>query len=136
MAICLADLEPLKLNPHASILVGRIPESIAAHFNWKARNVYLKGERLAHILAHPDMVELDVLYIPNALASGLLLQELDRPDSLIACYQHPEIATKRFKAAVKVLDNGFEIWISTFHRTHARQTKALLARSHKLRDHL
>ena len=136
MAISLADLVPLKQNPDASILVGWLPKSIEAHFGWKARRVYIKGERLAHILNHPDMTEIEVLLIPNALAYGLLLQERDRPERLIACYQHPEDESKRYKAAVKVMDNGFEIWISTFHRTRRKQTKTLLARSIKLRDHL
>jgi len=136
MSISYEDLQLLRLSPKASHQIGTLPESVADHFEWKSRLVCLSGERLEHILEERHgITEADVLLLPYALERGLLLQEKDRPDRLVACLQHPEAEGRRYKAAMKVLSSGFEIWVSTFHLTRPGQTKSLIDRSIILRDH-
>lgn len=117
------------------IEVGQIPYSVRQALGWRSTIVYLSRDSLAHIRQrHPDLSDLDLLLISPAIETGLLIREAGKP-YLLACYQHPEDEKQRFKANIKAALGETDLWLHSFHRTHPRQTRALLKRGHKLRDH-
>lgn len=137
MALTLEDLQDLE-NPNNDrdpIRVGEFPSSVAAALNLKNHNVYLSRSSLMHIQeAHPDIDHFALLNLPFAIDRGLLVQEIERPHMVIALYVNA-ISDIRYTIALKISQNGTEIWVSSFHRTKARQTKAVLQRARVLQNH-
>jgi hypothetical protein len=76
----------------------------------------------------------DFIKLPIGLARGLVITDGRTPRSVVVCYVAPD-SNVRHKVVVKATANGSELWVSTFHRTKPRQTRALLARGRVLKTH-
>jgi hypothetical protein len=137
MSLTLEDLEDLanENNDRDPIRVGELPSHVAEVLNLKNHNVYLSRSSLLHIQdGHPDITHFDLLNLPFAIDRGLLVQEIERPHMIIALYLNA-ISEIRFTIALKISQNGTEIWVSSFYRTKARQTKSILRRGRLLQKH-
>lgn len=135
MALTLEDLEDLANNHRDPIRVGILPNKVAALLAIRNHNVYLSRSSLVHIQKnHPDIDFFRLLNLPFAIGSGLLVQEIARPHMLLSSYQVPNDDI-RFVTAMKILKSGTEIWVSSFYRVKARQTKSILRRSKILQNH-
>ncbi|WP_368465714.1 hypothetical protein [Hoeflea sp. TYP-13] len=96
--------------------------------------VYLSSASLEHILEkHGDVEMLDLLVLPKLLETGLWIG--DRPNTCSIAFQHPDDGN-RYISAIKSAADGYEHYITTFHRCGKRQTKSLLKRGPVLRKHL
>ena len=123
MAFTLSDLQCLRSKGLASHLIGQIPPKVISALGWDMPWVYLSSESCIHIFEeHPDLREFDVLALPAVINRGLLIRETHRPRCLVASYLHEET---RYIATMKRA-SSCEIWITTFHRSKPKQTKALL----------
>jgi hypothetical protein len=79
---------------------------------------------------HPDISFDEYRIVPNVVRCGMAAQE--RPNELVFCYDHsPE---HRYRLMIKVTFPG-ELFVTSFHRTKPRQTRAILARATLLRRH-
>jgi hypothetical protein len=79
---------------------------------------------------HPDIGVEDYCLIPEIVRSGMVAQE--HANQLIFCYHHR--SGRRFRLTINTTIIG-EIFVTSFHRTSPRQTKAILARATLLRRH-
>ena len=79
---------------------------------------------------HPDIRLAEYCLIPDVVHLGLAAQE--HPNQLIFCYEHP--SGRRFRLNVKATFIG-ELFVTNFHQTRRRQTKAIFARATLLRRH-
>lgn len=135
MALTLEDLEDLANNYRDPVTVGMVPFDVAAHLGIKNHSVYLSRGSLLHIrLQHPDIDHFKLLNLPFAIENGLLVQEIARPHMLLSSYKLP-LEDIRYVTALKILKAGTEIWVSSFYRVKARQTKSILRRSRILQSH-
>jgi hypothetical protein len=127
MAFTLSDLQRLRRGLLASYPVSQLPQRVLLSLGWDMPWVYLSNESCAHIFReHPDLKEFDVLALPAVIDRGLLVREFRRPQFLVASCLHE---TKRYIAVMKRAASR-EIWVTTFHRSRPRQTKALLRRGY------
>lgn len=102
---------------------------------WACANVYLSADSLNHIAEeHPDVTDFDLLHIPLAIKYGLIIRDTNASNHLMISYL-PKGEGKRFKCVLKAAAEGTEIWVSTFHRIKARQTRAMLRRGSVVRRH-
>ncbi len=125
------DLLAKRTDP---IEVGRLPIEVAQHISASLRNVYLSNYSLVHIMQdHPDVTFMDLLIITPMLADGLWIAER-KPNMACVSYVHPETGI-RYIGAVKCAAGGFEVYLSTFHRSRKRQTTSLLKRGPILQSH-
>jgi hypothetical protein len=132
MAFTLSDLQCLRCKRLASHPIGQIPRNVLSTLGWDMPWVYLSTESCIHIFEkHPDLQEFDVLALPAVINRGLLIREKHRSSCLVASYVHEGT---RYIATMKRAAT-YEIWITTFHRSKPKQTKALLKRGEILRDH-
>jgi hypothetical protein len=137
MALTLEDIEELadENNPRDPITVGMIPTEVAEFLAIKNHPVYLSRSSLIHIQqSHPDIDHFKLLNLPFAIDRGLLVQEVARPYILLSSYKVPDDDI-RYVTAMKILKAGTEIWVSSFYRVKARQTKSILRRSRILQNH-
>ncbi len=135
MALTLQDVDDLLSGERDPIRVGEIPYDIAIRLKLKNHNVYLSKLSLLHIFEeHADINRFTLLSIPFALRDGLLIQERKKPHIIVSSHLM-EVTGKRHMTIMKITAEGTEIWVSTFHRAHARQTVALLKRGIILQSH-
>jgi hypothetical protein len=135
MALTLEDLEDLANNYRDPVRVGEIPSQVAKALGLRNYNVYLSRSSLFHIQeAHPDIDHFALLNLPLAIELGLLIQEIERPHMIIVSYLN-SVIEMRFVAALKISQNGTEIWVSSFYRAKSRQTKSILRRGRVLQNH-
>ncbi len=92
---------------------------------------YLSCKSLHHILTdHPDITMFDLLCLPEMIKRGLWIA--DRKKSACVIYKHSE-GGLRYKSALKVVGDGYETYISTFHRVvDERQLKSIMKRGRVL----
>jgi hypothetical protein len=108
--------------------VATLPKCVADAFSARFTDVCLSKRQMGHILQnHPDVKLEDFLKLPVMLHDGLLVAEKNRPNTFVSLYQDANGA--RWKASVKITENGHEVWLSTMHRTKPKQTKAILRRT-------
>ena len=132
MALTLSDLQCLRCGVRASHPVGQIPPNVLSELGWDMPWVYLSTESCIHIFkVHSDLQEFDVLALPAVINRGLLIRETHRPRCLVASYV---LEGARYIATMKRAPRC-EIWVTTFHRSKPKQTKALLKRGEILRSH-
>ena len=135
MILTLGDIEALRMGLRSPIVVGELPFRIQTLLRLKVPNVYLSPSSLRHIkYRHPDIDDFDLLQLPFAIHSGLLLRENLKPNVLQACYQEPS-SHRRFVAVMKIVSTGCEVWLQSFHRLKKRQTAQILKRSKILKTH-
>lgn len=131
----LEDLIALQTGERDPIVVGQIPFEVASKLSLKNHNVYLSRGSLGHILvAHSDIALLDLLHLPLAVKRGLLVRENAKPNVIIVSYLDRE-SGRRFLAALKIAQEGTEIWLSSFYKSKIRQTKRVVARGTILKTH-
>jgi hypothetical protein len=136
MALTLEDLMALQNRERDPIVVGQIPFAVANKLGLRNHNIYLSGASLEHILhAHSDISMIDLLHLPFAVTRGLLVREKAKQNVIVASYLDQETG-RRFFSAMKIAQAGTEIWISSFYRSKARQTKRLLSRGEVLKTHV
>jgi hypothetical protein len=131
MSVTLEDLEELQMGLRGPVHVGELPYEVWTALGLVQPNVYLDREELIHSLKHLD--KFDMLRLPMCIHDGLLIQEVGKP-CIMAAYQDP-YSHRRFIAALKVANEKSEIWISSFYRGKARQTRKLLRRGVILKNH-
>ncbi|MER9941459.1 hypothetical protein NKJ70_05840 [Mesorhizobium sp. M0092] len=91
---------------------------------------YLSCASLRHILAdHPDVKMLDMLCLPHMIKHGRWIG--DRAKEACVVYDHPETST-RYKSAIKAVGEGYETYLTTFHRLNDRQLKSILKRGKEI----
>jgi hypothetical protein len=133
--LTIENLESLFRGDCDPIQVGEIPNIVSKELNIIVPYVYLSLNTAQHIFNdHPDIDKFDLLHMPFAIRRGMLLQECRKPRVLISCYQttNPQ---KRFITVMKRAAKDTEIWISTFHRAHRRQTISIQKRAQLLKKH-
>jgi hypothetical protein len=135
MALTLEDLDDLTNNHRDPIRVGAIPMEVAKFLSLKNHNVYLSRYSLIHILKdHPDIDHFALLNLPFAIERGLLVQERAKPHIILSSFL--DTANRiRFISAMKIAQQGTEIWLSSFYRSSGRQTKSILRRGVILQNH-
>jgi hypothetical protein len=134
MGITLQQIRALRRRQIDCIEVGQIPYSIAQRLGLKSTVVFLSSASLAKIKNdHPDITDLELLLISEAIRGDLMVKERVKPYIGI-CYQHPEEAV-RYKLTLKIADGNADTWVRTFHHTQPRQTKSILKRGPVLRYH-
>ena len=135
MGLTLADIDALRAKQRDPIAVGEFPDSIRIKLGLRVPIVYLSETGLSHIKQrHPDIDDFDLLILPFAIRHGLILRELKKPQIVLSCYQEPT-SHRRFVAVMKVLDKKFEVWLTSLYRTKPKQTKQLMKKCEKSKDH-
>jgi hypothetical protein len=135
MALTLEDLIALQNGERDPVVVGQIPYDVAIKLSLRNHNIYLSGNSLEHILQdHSDISLIDLLHLPFAVSRGLLVREKAKQNVIVASYLDHETG-RRFISALKIAQAGTEIWVSSFYRSKARQTKRLLSRGEILKTH-
>lgn len=134
MVIDLEHLARLLSGKYSEIPIGVLPPEVTSHLKCGTRTVYLSSQTLMKIVQkHGKSVGLtDVQLIPRAFDVGMWTSERRRPNCCGVFYFHAE-PDVRFVAAVKATKNRNKIYLSTFHRSARRQTKAMLKKGELLR---
>ena len=134
MSLVLEDLHKLKSGWRASVEVCMLPVAVARIMGCAVPAVYLSSDSYEHIRdEHPDVTDVHLLMVPIAIQRGLILREHKRPECLTVCYQAE--AAQRFIVALKMASTKADFWVTSVHRSKARQTKSLLKRATILRPH-
>jgi hypothetical protein len=128
MGLTLEDILDLRSGWREPIIVGELPYFIHLALNLRVPQVHLSTDSLAHIAKkHPDITDFDLLLLTPTIGRGMIMRERKKPNVLLAVYQDPE-TPRRFAAVMKIVSSGCEVWLTSFHRAHARQTKQWLKR--------
>ena len=135
MSVTFSDIDDLRRKKHDPIVVGELPNIIRLALRLRVPLVHLSNQSLQHIQArHQDISDLDLLLIPFVVRHGLILQQQNKRNVILACYQQP-ISHRRFLAAMKISAGGAEVWLDSFYRTRPRETARLLRRTEILKRH-
>lgn len=134
MIFALDDIMGLRAGRYSERQVGEIHADVLAILGWRSSIVYLSADSLAHINdRHPDIGDLDLLFLPQMIRKGLLIRESAKPNILLACYQAGD---KRYCASLKMAaSTRFDVWVVSMRRMKPRQTRAMLNRGEMIRPH-
>jgi hypothetical protein len=134
MSFTLEDIQALRQGAFSERQVGELPSRELRTLGWRSPLVFLSRDSLRHINeAHPDINDFDLLLLPEIIRVGLLVQEMEKPAYLAACYQSD---SKRFCAVMKVSTRSrFDIWLVSMRRMRPRQTQSILKRGRIIRPH-
>jgi hypothetical protein len=129
-----ADLLDLDLGVRDPIIVCHFDHVLANILSAQTPIVYLSRYTLDHIRKrHSDLTDDELLFLPEAIARGLITKENMRPRHVTVCYQQP--LGRRYIAALKLTGIKHAFYIDTFHRAREKQTTAMLSRGRILRTH-
>jgi len=129
------DLLRLLLDKQPYIPVCKLPQDVCAVLGVGTTTVWLSRASLTHIIGgHGDVDVSQLMLLPKAIQWGLLVDDRDRPGNIISSYQDP-YADRRYIAIMKIARNRKEIWVTTFHRSKARQTRRILRKGPMLKKH-
>ena len=135
MSLTLSDIDDLRRKKHDPIVVGELPNIIRLALRLRVRLVHLSNQSLRHVTArHPDISDIDLLLLPFVIQHGLILQQQNKRNVILACYQQP-MSHRRYLAAMKITDRGSEVWLDSYYRTRPRETARLLRRTEILKRH-
>lgn len=130
------DLFRLLMDKCPYVPVCKLPQDICARVGAQTTTVRLSRVSLMHIIGdHRDVDVSQLMMMPKAIQWGLLVDDRERPCRIISSYQDPYTSARRYIAVMKITRNRNEIWVSTFHRSKARQTKRLLEKGQILKNH-
>ena len=135
MSFTLEDIASLRAGHRDPIVVGDLPHAVAEYMGVYVPKVYLSQESLAHInYRHPDVLDVDILLAQNAIRNGWFLRENKKPEKYLCSYfdQH---SSRRFGGVLKIASPDREVYLTTFHRAHRRQTIAWQKRCTTVRTH-
>jgi hypothetical protein len=134
MSLTLQDIFDLRTGWRNPVNVGELPDAIRRLLGLRVPQVHFSRESFEHTQKkHPDLTDLDLLLIPFAVERGMILRERRKPNVLLGVYQEPT-THRRFVAVMKIAA-AHEVWLSSFHRAHRRQTGQWLKRCYLLRSH-
>lgn len=129
------NLADLALGVKDPIEVCRLDATLASILRVHTPVVFLSRYSLLHIRErHADMTAERLMLLPSALQKGLVIREARRPNHIVFCYQAAR-ETERYIAILKAAVAGHELFVQSFHRAKRRQTRTMLDRGKKLRDH-
>lgn len=132
--LTLEDIVDLALGKYHAVAVCEISHTFANFLYAQTPRVYLSRESLAHIRKeHPNDIISDFLILPDAIAKGMILRDMSRPNHLVVCYEKAEGV--RYVAVLKATLRGDAIYVQTFHRGRRRQTRSLMRRARLIRAH-
>lgn len=115
--------------------VGVLPDSVWRQLSWPCPWVYLGQSGLRHIAEkHPDVTDFDLLWLPLAIASGVVVQVEKNPRQVLVGYYADH--GKNYRCALKSAKNGTEVWVDSFYRIKAKQVRQLSRQGPILRAHL
>ncbi len=135
MGVTLQDLQDLRSGWREPIVVGELPNNVRLQLQLRVPKVHLSGASLAHIARkHPDVTDLDLLFLTPTIEKGMVMRELAKPNVLIAVYQDPT-SHRRWAAVMKIASDNCEVWLQSFRRAHARQTRQWLKRCKLMLKH-
>jgi len=134
MSLTLDDINAVLEGKRNPIWIGRLPQQVALGLGLRVPNVYMDKAYAEKILSKDEIDKFKILMLPFAISNGLLMQERDKPNILLANFNDPD-SYRRYTAALKIANNNHEIWLSTFHRAHKKQTRAQKKRSRILKNH-
>lgn len=129
MPLELSRLHSLRCGPYlTSVPVGDIPEIVANSLATDFRSVNLSRESYEKIVRrHSDLSDFDFLNLPFILRHGLWIAERNEPQCRVALSPVPG-SEQRYKAVIKRATRGPELWLTAFHRTKPRATRAIMKR--------
>jgi len=134
MGITLQDIHDLRSGWRDPINVGELPDAIRVLLALRVPQVHLSRASLEHIrVKHPDVTDFDLLLLTMAVERGMIMRERRKPNVLLGVYQEPA-SHRRFVAVMKIAA-AYEVWVTSFHRAHRRQTMQWLKRCELLRRH-
>jgi hypothetical protein len=129
-------LRLLNSRGRISVPVGRVELLIAKAIGAETDLVLLSKDTLIkQCERHPDIRAVQYAMLQKALDVGLVLVERANPKTAAICYQDPTDETKRYRLQIKRTEDRKSIYLTSFHRTQPRQTRALLKRSRIVRSH-
>ena len=134
--LLLGDLYDLAAGNKPIIWMGEVPFEIAQKLRLTHQSVYMNRLGLLHIFdEHPDVIPYEILKVPFDLKNGLWLQERANPNVFIVSREDLE-QNKRYMVVLKSYEKGSEMWVSSYHRVHEKQTRSHMNRCNILRNAL
>jgi hypothetical protein len=115
-----------------TVALGHLPISVQKHVNAKLGIVYLSSQSLSHIREKHKVELMDMLCLPDMISSGLWIGEAHGRACVV--YSDPN-TQRRYISAIKVANQGYEVFLTTFHLCRQRQTASLLKRGAILQKH-
>lgn len=120
MGVTLSDISDCASGYRNPIVVGEVPDWLRIKLKVRVPQVHLSTESLLHIRKkHPDVAEFDMLRVSLVVEHGTFLREIAKPHVIIAVDRCKE-TDKQFAAVMKIIDRSCEVWLTSFHRVHAR----------------
>ena len=114
--------------------VGVLPDSVWRKLEWPCPWVYLGRTGLAHIEEqHPDITDIDLLNLPFAVASGMIVQVKRDPRQVLVAYRSHD--NRIYQCALKSAQSGTEVWVSSFYRIKSKGIRRILRQGDLLRGH-
>lgn len=115
--------------------VGVLPDSVWRALEWPCPWVYLGQSGLSHIERdHKDVSEFDLLWLPLAIASGIIVHEQKDPRKVIVSYVAEP--GRLYRCPLKSAQSGTEVWVSSFYRIQPKQFSDAGSKGKVLRAHL
>jgi hypothetical protein len=132
MTIELSRLQALLKNKNGSLQVGILPSRVSSILRCPLGIVYLSCPSLQHIVdRHPSITFIDMLCMSDMISDGEWF--VDKANGACVVYAHPE-TMKLYKAAIKVVRDPCEIYVTTFHRTDPRQIHSIRLKHKKIKN--
>ena len=115
--------------------VGQIPDDVMRELEWPCPWVYLGKTGLEHIAStHPDITDFELLHLPMAILSGMMVRVKKDRRQLILGYKVPT-EDRRYQAALKSAQSGTEVWVDSFYRIKLKRYRQLERQGDVLRSH-
>lgn len=140
MSFTVEDIIRLRDGWRGPITVGELTAQVAAHIRVVTPHVYLSQESLAHINKfHSDVSDYDLLIAPFVIKHGLIIREVRKTkypnqEAYLATYHGP-LTPIRMGLTIKIAKPDREVYMTSFHPLHERQTKSWLARGEIIKTH-
>jgi hypothetical protein len=127
-----AELIELSAGRRPELVVGTLPLEVRRYLGCSRETIFLSDQSVRHIVQkHGDHIGHNELkHIPKILFVGVWLADERRTNAIASC----EVDGVRYKVVIKVTKDRRRTYVKTLHRTSARQTRALLRNTTRLRD--
>lgn len=115
------------------IYVGRIDPAFSAHIGARTGQVWLSYASAAHVLTEHGEIKFEhLLMLPIAIKFGALL--LSQHRKIFVQYTDEAIFGSGFRATVKTTGDGQEMYVASFHKERASETRRYRKRNKLLRE--
>jgi hypothetical protein len=103
-------------------LLGELPNAIRVRLKLRVPQVHLSCASLLHIQKkHRDMTDYELPHVTGTIERGTILQERSKP--IILAYAKDAESHRQYVAVMKIANASCEVWLTSFHRTDARQIR-------------